>query len=291
MADGSHVRADEGVEPELFWAVRGGGGNFGVVTAVEFELFPIETAYAGMLIWDWREAGRVLARWSEWASGAPDEETTAWRILQLPDLPEIPAVVRGRQIVVIDGALLGSDDEAAAALAPLRELRPEIDTFARVPAASLARLHMDPEGPTPSVTDTTMLGSLPAGAADALVGSAGPGSGSSLLLAELRQLGGALERPSPTAGALPMLDGQFLLFGAAVAATPEMAARGAEDARRLVDAMTPWANGRSYLNFAERAVDSRIGYDDVSFARLQAVRRAVDPHGLFVANHRISHGG
>jgi hypothetical protein len=196
--------------------------------------------------------------------------------------------VRGRQLAMIDGAVLGDDAAAEEILAELRALEPEIDTFARVPSASLVRLHMDPEGPTPGVSATTILGSLPDEAVDAFLATVGDGTSQSLLAAELRQLGGALSRPHPGAGALPALDGQFVLFGVAIAATPEMGAAGQADADALVTALSPWANGRQYLNFLEHEHDPRSGYDDASFARLQAVRAAMDPDGTVLANHRIA---
>jgi FAD/FMN-containing dehydrogenase len=286
-ADGEHVRADADRNSELFWALRGGGGSFGVVTALEFRLYAIETAYAGMLIWDRELAEPVLRRWAQWAPGAPDDVTTAFRILNLPPIPDIPEMLRGRSVVVIDGAVVGSDEAGAAAIADLRALSPEIDTFGRVPAKSLVRLHMDPEGPTPAVTDAAMLGSLPDGAVDAFLSEVGPGSTSSLLVAELRQLGGALSRDHEGGGALSRLDAQFIAHGVAMAMTPEMAAQGQHDAHRLTKVVSPWANGRSYLNFAESAVDPRTGYTERAWLQLKGIRSAVDPNALFVGNHRI----
>ncbi len=287
-AEGAHlVRATAEDEPDLFWALRGGGGNFGVVTALEFRLFPVDTVYAGMLVWDRSQADRVLRAWTRWTAGAPDSVTTSFRILQLPPFEEIPAPVRGRQLVMIDGAVLADDDSAVEILADLRALEPEMDTFARVPSASIIRLHMDPEGPTPGVTNTALLGGMTDEAVDAFLAQVGHGTSTSLLAAELRQLGGALGRPAPGAGAVPMIDGEFVLFAVAIAATPEMAAAGQADADALVAAMAPWANGRQYLNFVEHAVDARAGYDDESWARLQAVRAAVDPAGTFVSNHAV----
>ncbi|TDD72001.1 FAD-binding oxidoreductase [Jiangella aurantiaca] len=286
-ADGSQVRADADHETELFWALRGGGGNFGVVTALEFRLYPIPTAYAGMLVFDWTHAARVLPRWAEWAVAAPDAVTTSFRILQLPPFPEIPEPVRGRQLVVINGAVLADEARAVAILEPLRDLGPELDTFATVPSASLVRLHMDPEGPTPAVSDSSLLADLPAAGVDAFLAAAGPDSGSSLLMAELRQLGGALSRPQPDAGALPMLVGQFLQFGVTIAATPEQEAQGTLEARNLATAMSPYATRTKYLNFTETPTDTRTGYDEAAWPRLRAVRSAVDPEGLFVANHPI----
>ncbi len=285
-ADGTLVRADASTERDLFWALRGVGGNFGVVTAMEFALHEVGTPYAGLLAWDWTHAERVLRRWAEWAETAPDSVTTSFRILQLPPLPTIPEPFRGGQFAVIDGAVLADSDDAELILAPLRELRPEMDTFSRVPPVSLARLHMDPEGPTPSVSDSLMLSGLPSAAVDALLTAAGPGSGSSLLVAELRQLGGALGRPHPDAGAMPKLAGEFVFFAVAIAMSAEMAAGGQADARRAVQALSPWGCGH-YLNFAEQPVDVRASYDDEVWRRLQAVRLAVDPGELFVANHRV----
>jgi FAD/FMN-containing dehydrogenase len=287
LADGSLVRADDVNDRALFWALRGGGGNFGVVTALEFDLYPITTAYAGMLAWDRRDAEKVLRRWADWSVDAPSEVTTSFRILNLPPLPELPELVRGRQLAVIDGAVLGSDEAAADILAGLRELRPEIDTFRRSPAASLIRLHMDPEGPTPVVSDGALLSELPDAAVDAFLAEVGEGSTSSLLLAELRQLGGALGRRDYRGGAMPMIDAQFTMFAAAIAATPEHAMIGRADAIRLRSALADFSNGRSYLNLAENPINPKTGYSDESWEQLKAIRSIADPDAVFVANHRI----
>jgi FAD/FMN-containing dehydrogenase len=287
IGDGSLIRADEENHPELFWALRGGGGSFGVVTALEFRLYPIETAYGGMLAWDQKHAEKVLRRWAEWSVDAPDEVTTSFRLLNVPPMPDIPEQFRGRQLVVIDGAVLDTDERAAEILAPLRELEPEIDMFGRMPAAGLVRIHMDPEGPTPATSATSMLDALPEEAIKKFVATAGPESGSSLLLAELRQLGGALSRPHPGAGALPRLEGQFILFAAAIAATPELEEQGYADAVALNEAMKPFASDRNYLNFAEKPVDVSSGYDAETWRKLAGIRSAVDPKGVFLANHPV----
>jgi len=285
VGDGTLVRADHEQNTELFWALRGGGGNFGVVTALEFTLFPIETVYAGMMLWERRDAERVVRRWADWAPGAPEEITTTLRMLNMPALPELPDVVRGRELVCIDGAILDSDERSAEILAGLRELEPEVDTFERVRAPELARLHMDPEGPTPVVADASMLHELPDSAVDAYLAEVGPDSASTLLTAELRQLGGALARPHPNGGALDRLDGQFLLFGAAVAASPEQRSAGQADAHQLTKALAPWSNRKQYLNFAENAVDPKLGYSTDSWERLGRIRSGVDPDEVFLANH------
>ena len=287
VADGRLLRVDAEHHPELFWALRGGGGNFGVVTALEFELFDVPTAYAGMLVWDAAEARTVLRRWARWARTAPDEVTTSFRVLHLPPLPELPDFLRGRSVVVVDGAVLGTDEEAAGILADLRGLAPEVDTFARVPAASLVRLHMDPEGGVPAVSDSVMLAELPDAAVEAFLAACGDRSTTSLAMGELRQLGGALARPAAGGGAVSHFDGAFLAFAGGMALTPEMGMQVAADALRLTGALSEWASGSAYLNFCENEVDPATAYGEHAWRRLQAIRSAVDPDGVFAANHAV----
>jgi hypothetical protein len=287
VADGSLIRADAHTNAELFWALRGGGGNFGVVTALEFALFDIETAYAGMMIWDVTKADSVLRRWASWAVDAPDEVTTSFRILHLPPLPELPEMLRGRSIAVIDGAVLGGDEQAVEILSGLRELQPEIDTFARVPAGSLVRLHMDPEGNTPAVSDSVMLAELPDEAIEAFINAVGDRAKTSLLLGELRQLGGAVGRPHIGGGAVSKFDGAFLAFACGVAMTPEIGMQVQADALRLTGALASWASGSAYLNFCESEIDPSAAYSETAWQQLKGIRSVVDPDGVFAANHVI----
>jgi len=286
-ADGSFVRADRDHDPDLFWALRGGGGNFGIVTALEFALYPLTEVYGGAMAWDWSESERVLARWAEWAPTAPDEITTSARILQLPPFEEIPEPLRGRQLVMIDGAYSGDLADAERVLAPLRELGPEIDMFGPMPTPALVRLHGDPEHPVPAASGHAMLSELPADAVQAFAAAAGPGSGSPLLAAELRQLGGALGRVPDDHGALPKLDAAAALFAVGIAATPELGIAVAAHARALAETMEPWSTGGTYLNFAEQPTDTRTAFPSETYQRLQSIRRQVDPDAIFQANHPI----
>jgi hypothetical protein len=285
-SSGEVVCADAEHHPELMWGLRGGGGNFAVVAELEFRAYRFSTAYAGMLVWDWSHAEAVVRRWVSWTADAPDAVTTSLRLLQLPPIPDIPEPFRGRKLAVIDGAVLAEDAEAEAILAALRELGPELDTFARVPTDQLVRLHMDPEGPTPCVADHALLTGLPDAAVDAFLAAAGPGSESQLMVAELRQLGGALSRPSAAPSALPGLAAPYALFAVSVAPTPEIGAVLQAQCHGLVAAMAPWAGGQ-YLNFAEFAVDPATGFPAEHWDRLQALRFAWDPDEALVASHRI----
>jgi FAD/FMN-containing dehydrogenase len=168
LADGTFVRATDDQDPDLLWAARGGGGGFGVVTALEFDLLPVRTAYAGMLAWDWRHARRVLAAWGEWAEEAPESVTSVARIFQVPDDEWLPSQLRGRQLVMIDAVALGDAEAGARTLAPLRALRPELDTFEQLPAADIAHLQFDPQEPTAVYANSVLVHGLPADAVEAL---------------------------------------------------------------------------------------------------------------------------
>lgn len=287
VADGTLVRADAEHDAELFWALRGGGGNFGVVTALEFRMFDVPTAYAGMMVWGPDRLEAALRTWAAWAPHAPDEVTTAFRVLRMPPIPDVPAFLAGRTVAVVDGAVLGSDELGARVLGDLRAVGPELDTFARVPSASLVRLHMDPEGGTAAVSGSSMLRGLPDAAIDAFLEQVGPDVPSDLAVAELRQLGGALSRPAEGGGVLSHLEGEFVSFNGAMALSPEMAAAGLAAAGDLEAALAPYATGGQYLNFAEEPVDVRSGYREDAWRQLSGIRSAVDPGGLFVANHRV----
>ena len=162
IGDGTIVRTDAEHDPLLPWALRGGGGSFGVVTALEFSLFDIATAYAGMITFDISRAEEVLRCWAPWAAAAPNEVTTAFRILHLPPLPELPPFLSGRSVVVIDGAVLADDDAADRILAELRGAPAGASTpsCGCRPRGS-TRLHMDPEGSAAAVGGSTMLTGLP----------------------------------------------------------------------------------------------------------------------------------
>jgi FAD/FMN-containing dehydrogenase len=281
--DGELVRTDADNDPDLFWALRGGGGNFGIVTALEFRLYELTEIYAGMMVWDWSEAARVLEVYAKWAVSAPDHVTTSFRIMQLPPLPEIPAPIRGRSIVIIDGAVQGDP----AVIEPLRALAPEIDTFATIPAPALVRLHQDPEEPMPFISETALIEELPQAAIDMLIRMAGPKSGSPLAGVELRQIGGSLARREPGHGAAGGIDGQFVLFMGGMALDADMSAFMRDYMSRVKAAMEPWSLPGTYLNFAEGRVDASLTFGPSSWARLQAVRARMDPNGLMHANHAI----
>ena len=283
-ADGRFVRATRHDEPELFWALRGGGGNFGAVTAIEFELIPLSRVYAGMMLWPAERAREVMHAWREWTLTAPETVTTSFRIMHMPPMPELPDFLRGRSVVLIDGASLGDEATAAAAIADLRALEPELDTFAMIPPVGLSYIHMDPEEPMPGHSDSRMLAELPAEAVEAFVAHAeNPGA---VMLYEVRHIGGALARRGT--GALGAFRGQYLTFAAGLAIDEAMT-RDVEAALvPLMEALAPYGSGSRYLNFAERTTDPTAFYGELNLQRLRRVKAKVDPHNMFRGNHEIA---
>lgn len=291
LADGSLVQVDADREPELFWGLRGGGGNFGVVTALEFELLPVRSAYAGTMAWDVAQAPEVLARWAQWAPEAPDAVSASLRLLRIPaDQPGVPPSLRGRRLVVVDAAVLAEAAEGARLTAALRELRPVLDTFTTAPAAELQHLHQEPLGPQYTASGSAVLAGLPDAGADALLDAAGPDSTGSILWVELRQLGGALARSTDADGSATV-DGAYLLLCLTLAETAEARLAAKEEVGQILAAMTPYGNDRLVLNFASSAVDARRGYRPADWERLRRLRAQVDPGGRFVANHPIPPAG
>jgi hypothetical protein len=287
-ADGRLRRVDADNDPDLFWALRGGGGSFGVVTALEVQLYSIPDIYAGVLFYPWERSSEVLHAWLEWTAGVPDEVTSVGRILQFPPLEEIPEPLRGGRFVIVEAVYMGDEASGSDILKPLRDLGPALDTFAMVPPVGLAELHMDPPSPVPYTGEGQMLGPLDGEAIDRFVAAAGPESGSQLVSAEIRHVGGALSRPQPHHGALSTFDAEYLTFGVGMVMDEPMYLANRRQLDRIAEAFGPYENGRSYLNFAERRVDPARFYTPSVYRRLREVKRTFDPDDLFRANHPIA---
>src|SRR3954453_267076 len=146
-ADGRARRVDAEHEPDLFWALRGGNGNYGVVTAIEFAVYPVEGLYAGAMFFPFEHAGEVLHAWAELDPTLPDEMMTWAKLLQFPDAPDVPEPFRGGSFTIVFGAFLGSEADVRALLRPVRDLGPPIDTGPVVPGAALGALAMDAPDP------------------------------------------------------------------------------------------------------------------------------------------------
>jgi FAD/FMN-containing dehydrogenase len=285
-ADGRQLRASAESEPDLFWALRGGAGNFGVVTAIEFDLYEVSEIYAGALFFPYERSGEVLQAYNEWQADLPDEATTAGRMMQFPPFEQVPEPVRGKSFAIVEMAFTGSESDGADLIAPLRALRPGMDTFAMVPPEALGMLHMDPPEPVPAVTGHLLLEDLPPEGMDALVAAGGPESGSRLVAVDLRQLGGALGRSEESSGALGSVPGSLALFAVGVPAGPEDGQALVGQITAVTHALAPYDAGRA-LNFTEQPFDPAAAFPPESYERLRKVKGEYDPDGVMHANHPL----
>jgi FAD/FMN-containing dehydrogenase len=288
-ADGCPRRIDRDNDPELFWAIRGGGGNFAAVTALEFTAVPLTKVYAGWLIWPIEDAVRVLRAWRDWLARVPEEITSCARLLHVPPLPEIPEPFRGRSLVAVEAVSCGARAEADDLLAELRALGPQMDTFALLPARELGHFHLDPEHPSPGLGNGMLLDELPDGVIDELIAHVGAGSHTPLLSVEIRHSGGALARAQEDAGAAGALAGELALFALGVPFEPSMREAIVAAVDRIEEIFTVCRCGR-YFNFTERRVDASALFPGDALARLRRVKTEYDPANLFRANHPILEG-
>jgi hypothetical protein len=285
--DGQLIRADPEHEPDLFWAIRGGGGSVGVVTALEMLLYPVPRLYAGDLFFPIQRAAEVFHAWREWVTTVPDEVTSIGRILRLPPLPTVPDQLRGRDFALVEAAYVGDEGTGAQLIAPLRKLGPEIDTFAPIPAPALGQLHMDPTEPMPAVGDGVLLTDFRAGAVAALVDLVGPGADTTLTSIEVRHLDGALRRPAADGGALPTIDASYALYGTGVATTPDAVATVRGQVRWLKDALAPWHASYGYYNTTDTPVPVQALLPPDSYQRLQQIKTTRDPDDAIISAHPV----
>jgi hypothetical protein len=287
-ADGQLVRADREHEPDLFWALRGGGGSFAVVTAIEFELFPVARAYAGILWYPIDRGPEVLHAWRELThSDLPDELTTVGRFLNLPATPEIPEPVRGKSFAIIEAYQLGDLAHVDDLLAPLRALGPLNDTITTVEMPALTHLHMDPEQPVPAAGDGLMVDHLSAGALDAFVEVAGAQGQFPLVSIELRHLGGELRRTRPEHGALGSIDADYAMSAVGTVPAPELEAPVRTQVQAVKATLAPWAARHTNLNFTETQQDASTFWTEQAYHRLRRIKTTVDPDDLIRSNHPI----
>ena len=291
-ADGQVRRVDAGHHPDLFWALRGGGGTFAIVTALEFRLYPFTEVQAGMLLFPIERAGDVLHAWQQCTRAFPPQITSVGRILRFPPDPAMPPALSGRSFAAVDAVSTLSAGQTDGQLAPLRALGPVLDTFGPTPAGQLAQLHMDPPGPVPGTGDGFQLDDLPAGAVDALISAAGPGADCPLLVLDIRHIAGAARagrQDSPAV--IDNLTGDYAAFAIGITPDAGSTARVTAAVARVQAALTPWLARTCYLNFTEQARPAEQLFDGPALQALRGVKAQYDPAGVIMANHEVTRDG
>jgi len=294
-ADGELVRLSAGDNPDLFWGLGGGGGNFGIVTSLKFDLYPVGTLYGGDIFYPMEKAAEVLDAYARWSADLPDEWSTGVAFLNIPPLPALPELLRGRSVIALRGCYCGeSPGDGEEMLRPVREGlgEPIMDTFGPMPFAAMDSISMDPVDPMGARQHSEMLRELSPEAIETLVEVAGAGSDSPLILLELRQLGGALTRTADRLSTMGKGDSKFIMNGIGPAFTPEMAEGVMAHLIRVAEATRPFQTGDTYVNFMELegASSQRVkaAYAPEDYERLVALKDRYDPQNLFRFNRNIA---
>lgn len=281
-ADGVVRRVTVAEEADLFWALRGAGkGSLGVVTAIEIALCPVTRLYGGGMYFTGPAVRDVVHAYAAWTRTVPEDMGSSLLLVRLPDVPGVPEPLRGRFVVHVRFAYLGSADDGHRMVAPFRSHRPVIDTVAEMPYSQVGSIHAEPTTPVAFHSRAVSLATFDEEAADVLLGRAT----SSPYLVELRHTGGALGRPGSAPSALTRRDGEFVLFaGGAGERAPVVAA-----VTDLMAAVTPWGTGGICVNFQAgpdvTAEQWGTGFRTEDLDRLAAIKRAVDPTDMFRFHH------
>ena len=286
-AAGEALHVDAEHEPDLFWALRGGGGGPVVVRSLEFALFPLRAVYGGALMWPIEQAGEIVHAYRAWIAGLPDTVTSTIKLVRFPPFPQVPEPLRGRALVSVGLVSSGDVGEGDELVAPLRAIAPRyLDTLGEVPAPALGELAGDPVDPVPGLGATLLLDTFTAETADAYVELAGPGADIPLVALDIRHLGGALRRPQADPGAAGAVEAEAIVYGVGVPITEEVGAAIQATHAGVRERLAPWtAARRALLTFDEADGGLRGSFPPEVADRLARVQAAYDPDGRLLANH------
>lgn len=273
---------------ELFGAVLGSGGNFGVVTALELSLLPITEVYGGQLMFDTPLVARALEVWRDWTATVPDELTSTVAMLRFPDIPQVPAPLRGRFVASFRIAYHGTAADGERLVAPLRAVGERLkDDLRAMPYTDSHTVHSDPDHPHAYAATNALLGELTGETLSALLAVAGPDSDAGAVI-DIRQLGGALSKPR-TEIAVDHREAAYVMRVITDAGT---AGAAPESHAAIRAALAPWTLGHS-LNFLYGAgadadeAQTRGGYVEGTYARLAELKGKYDPRNMFRFNRNI----
>jgi hypothetical protein len=282
------VRVTAASDPELFWALRGGGGDFGVVVRMELSLFDAPEMYGGQLLWPIEHAPAVLRAFRDLALSAP-RQLTVWAHLQhFPPIPDVPEPLRGRSFVRIATVYVGSADAAQHVLAPLITSAPvEMNLLGPVTPGILATVAAEPTDPMPGIETSQLLQGLDDDAIDALCATVGDPRTTPLMLVQLRGLGGAFADEPAVPSATRRVAEPFQLFALGVPVVPELAEaipHGLAAVERVVAHLT---SGHRMPNFVPSGGSDAGGYDAGRLDRLRRIKAERDPQGVIRSNKPV----
>jgi FAD/FMN-containing dehydrogenase len=291
-ADGQKISASATENADLFWGLRGGGGNLGVVTGMEIRLYPVTTVYGGNLFYPLHKAKEVYAHYRRWIANAPDELTSSIVIMNFPPFPDVPEPLRGQSFVMVRGCYCGPVEQGEELLKHWRAWQsPFIDDFKAMPFSQVAAISNDPLDPIPAHSSGTWLKDLSDETADILIRYAAPHNGPPLFVfAEVRHAGGAISRVDPHSAAYGNRDAVHILQTVSATPTPEVHAAVRHHISQLKRALTPHLHGGVYMNFLEgeeARERTQQGFLPENYLRLQQLKAKYDPQNRFSHSYDI----
>ena len=294
LADGRFVTANEKDNADLFWALRGGGGNFGVVTSFLFKAHPVKMVYAGPIFWDLKDAKKVMQTYRDFIGGAPAELGIFVGVKTVPPTDPFPKEHWGKRAVAIIGAYNGSVDNGVAAMKPLRDALPAplFDWMSEMPFPAMQGL-FDPFFPKGLqwYWKGDFVKDLPDAAIDAHI-SAIANAPSDLCLMHLYPIDGAVQKVAKDATPWGARDARWSMVIAAIDADPAKADALKKWGRAYWEAVHPYNLEGGYVNFlmddeADGRVQATYG---PNYKRLTEVKRKYDPNNFFRVNQNIRPG-
>jgi FAD/FMN-containing dehydrogenase len=288
-ASGDLVRASESEHEGLLWGLRGGGGNFGIVSRFEFALHPVSTVFGGLMLFPLAPGREVLTALREWAPGAPDEASILAAINTAPPAPFVPSELTGQKVVAIAGCWCGDLEAGTAALGPLRGLGPAVDLFGPMPYPALQSML---DGGAPPGLRNYFRGGYTETLDDeviAVVLDYGARLPSPMSQIHLHQMGGAVGRIAPDATAFAARTAGYTYNVVSTWTDPGEDAHHIAANRELTAALAPLSAGGAYVNFLTDTGDGpvRTAYGDATYQRLARLKREYDPSNLFSRNQNV----
>jgi FAD/FMN-containing dehydrogenase len=295
-ANGEIRQASPEENSDLFWALRGGGGGFGVVTGMEIRLYPVTEVYAGNLYYPPEMAREVFERFRQWANEAPDELTASIVLMNVPPLPDIPPMLSGKSFVIVRGCYSGELEEGEKLMQSWRAWQePLIDDFKVLPFTQSAQISQDPVEPGPFPTTGAWLSDLSAEAAEVLVRYTLPQGGPPpLVFSEVRMAGGAISRIDGSTNAYSQRDGQWIWVSIGIAMSPEVGEQIEQHFEQMHLALSAYLTGKVYMNFIhgeEGMRRSKDGFSEGNYRRLQEIKARYDPENRFGYSFQIQPAG
>jgi len=291
-AEGDLVKASETENSDLFWALRGGGGSFGIITAMEVRLYPVTMVFGGNLLYPAQFAGEVYKRWREWIKTLPDELTTSIVLMNFPPFPQVPEFLRGQSFVMIRGLYAGSIEQGQALLQPWLDWKePVANMWRPMPFSEVETVSNDPKDPSSGHVTGLWLREITDEAIDALIHYTLPQGGPpTITLSEIRFAGGAISRVNPEANAYGNRDANLILEIIAMVPSAEAYPAITKHISELKSELAPSSTGGVYINFLEgeeKWSRTRQAFSPENYRRLTALKAKYDPNNRFAFSFNI----